>query len=67
MKSTFVAALICAGIGMVGIPVPGASAQEKPPATDVDGNIQWVFDYEEGKQISEETGKPMFVVFRCER
>ena len=36
-------------------------------AQPVDGKIQWVFDYELGKQLSETTGKPMFVVFRCER
>ena len=32
-----------------------------------DGNINWVYDYEEGKRRSQVTGKPMFVVFRCER
>lgn len=67
MKRPFVAALICAMIGMFAIPPLNACAQEKPPATKVDGNIDWVFDYEEGKQLSKETGKPMFVVFRCER
>jgi hypothetical protein len=42
-------------------------AHEKPDPQPVDGKIDWVFDYEEGKKLSRETGKPMFVVFRCER
>ena len=42
-------------------------ASEKPAPQPVDGNIHWVFDYQEGKRLSRETGKPMFVVFRCER
>jgi hypothetical protein len=42
-------------------------AHEKPEPQPVDGKIDWVFDYEEGKKLSRETGKPMFVVFRCER
>jgi hypothetical protein len=44
-----------------------SSAIEKPPAVDVDGNIKWVYDYDEGKLLSLASGKPMFVVFRCER
>lgn len=43
------------------------SAQDKPVSTPVEGKIEWVFDYEEGKQQSKKTGKPMFVVIRCER
>lgn len=42
-------------------------AQQKPEATPVDGKIKWVYDYEEGKRLSQSQGKPMFVVFRCER
>lgn len=44
-----------------------AWAREKPQPQPVDGKIKWVFDYEKGKRLSRETGKPMFVVFRCER
>ncbi len=40
---------------------------EKPEAVPVLGKISWVYDYAEGKKLSRETGKPMFVVFRCER
>ena len=46
-----------------------AAAQEiaKPAMQKIDGKISWVYDYEKGKSLSEESGKPMFVVFRCER
>lgn len=67
MKRPLLAVLICAWLGTIAISALEANAQEKPPATDVNGNIKWVFDYDEGKQISKKTGKPMFVVFRCER
>lgn len=33
----------------------------------VSGEIEWVYNYEEGKALARKTGKPMFVVFRCER
>jgi hypothetical protein len=26
----------------------------------------WLKDYEEGRRLARETGKPLFVVFRCE-
>ena len=44
-----------------------AEAIPKPAASPVEGNIHWVYDYAEGQKLSKETGKPMFVVFRCER
>lgn len=44
-----------------------AFSQEKPDATPVSGDIEWVFDIEEGRRLSRETGKPQFIVFRCER
>ena len=40
---------------------------EKIPPNPVDGKIQWVYSYEDGKQQARRTGKPLFVVFRCER
>jgi len=43
------------------------SAQDKPVATPVEGKIEWVFDLAEGQKISKATGKPIFIVFRCER
>ena len=42
-------------------------AQDKPPATKVDGNINWVFDLEEGRRLSKQQDRPLFIVFRCER
>nr|WP_148618845.1 hypothetical protein [Mariniblastus fucicola] len=44
-------------------------AQEipKPAMHRMDGTIEWVYDYEKGQELSQESGKPMFVVFRCER
>lgn len=43
------------------------SAIEKPETVPLSGKVKWVYDYEEGKRLSRELGKPMFVVFRCER
>lgn len=42
------------------------TADDVPPKP-VDGNIRWVYSYDEGRQLARDTGKPMFVVFRCER
>ena len=44
----------------------GLRAAEIPPV-EVSGKIRWVYDYEQGKQLARQNGKPMFVVFRCER
>ena len=40
---------------------------EKIAPSPVDGAIQWVHDYEEGRKLATESGKPLMVVFRCER
>ena len=37
------------------------------PSTPVTGKIQWVLNYSEGQKLARETGKPLLVVFRCER
>jgi hypothetical protein len=37
------------------------------PPQPVDGLIEWVYDYAEGQRQARATGKPLFVVFRCER
>ena len=44
-----------------------AFAQAKPKPQKIGGKIEWVYDYGEGKRLSGSTGRPMFVVFRCER
>ena len=51
---------------LLGSCVPVANAQ-KPESQKIDGKINWVYDYEEGKLLSESQDKPMFVVLRCER
>ena len=43
-----------------------AAAQDMKPVP-VTGNIQWVYTYAEGQKLARQTGKPLFVVFRCER
>jgi hypothetical protein len=45
------------------VPIRG----EDIPAQPVDGDVAWVYRYGEGKRLARETGKPLFVVFRCER
>lgn len=37
------------------------------PPQPVDGTIQWVYDYAEGQRLAKASGKPLFVVIRCER
>ncbi len=43
-----------------------AVAAEIPPQL-LGGKIDWVYSYDEGRQLARENGKPLFVVFRCER
>lgn len=47
--------------------VSNLAGQDKPESTPVDGKIEWVYDYAEGQLLSHRTGRPMFVVIRCER
>lgn len=53
----------------VALPLGGSPgrAADAPEPVPVDGKIDWVYQYEEGKRLARETGKPLFVVFRCER
>ncbi len=55
------------GLTLACVLTTSAFGLDKPKAQPVDGKIKWVYDYEEGKRLSKTTGKPMFVVFRCER
>ena len=48
-----------------GISMDGKAADV--PAVEVSGKVRWVYDYEQGKQLARQNGKPLFVVFRCER
>jgi hypothetical protein len=60
--------------GSVSLPLAGALltwglavwGAEVPPQP-VDGDISWVYNYAEGQRLARESGKPLFVVFRCER
>ena len=54
-------------LSLIALGAASAWASETPAPQAVGGKIEWVFDYEEGKKLGRETGKPMFVVFRCER
>ena len=51
----------------LGCGITSAIQGEEIPAVEVSGKIRWVYDYEQGKQLARQNGKPMFVVFRCER
>jgi len=57
MTAIFVALLGTAAVGPT----------EPIPSQPVDGTIHWVYRYAEGQKLARETGKPLFVVFRCER
>ena len=52
---------------LLAVSATASEAIEKPEPQPVVGKIEWVMDYDEGKKLSATTGKPMFVVFRCER
>ncbi len=43
------------------------SRGDEIPAKSVDGKITWLHKYEDAKKQAKESGKPLFVVFRCER
>ncbi|GBD36161.1 hypothetical protein HRbin36_01282 [bacterium HR36] len=45
----------------------GTLYAQGPKPNPVPGKIRWVYSYEEGKRLARETGKPLFVVIRCER
>lgn len=57
----------CIGQLAVVFVVAPALGGEKIPPQPVSGKIAWVYDYEEGRDAALRSGKPMFVVFRCER
>ncbi len=61
------AKLILMSVLLIGGACIAARGAEKPAQQDISGKIEWVYDYEEGRRASRETGRPMFIVFRCER
>ncbi len=65
MHVTKIVGLAVLGSLFGGISTPAVG--ETIPAVEIGGKIRWVYSYDEGKQRARETGKPLFVVFRCER
>ena len=61
LRLVFVTLLVCLPLRET----PGTTA-EKVAVQKVDGKIEWVYSYQTGKQQARQTGKPLFVVFRCE-
>ena len=57
---------ICFAVIFAGNATSNAWAERIPPSP-VGGKIDWVYNYEEGKERARKNGKPLFVVFRCER
>ncbi|MBI4660809.1 MAG: hypothetical protein HY735_18385 [Verrucomicrobia bacterium] len=51
---------------LVSIFATGTEEVETKPIS-VTGKIHWIFGYDQGQKLARETGKPMWVVFRCER
>jgi hypothetical protein len=57
---------ILSSVGVLAALVTSTAAA--PPESDpVEGRIDWVYDYAAGQRLAASSGKPMFVVFRCER
>jgi hypothetical protein len=47
---------------------PGSALRsEEIPPQKIPGRIDWVYRYAEGQRLAGQSGKPLFVVFRCER
>jgi hypothetical protein len=44
-----------------------ALGSEAIPPTPVEGKVQWVYDYDQAKAEARRSGRPLFIVFRCER
>jgi hypothetical protein len=59
--------LVCLAVLIVSSSIRVFSAGQTVPSIPVTGKIQWVLSYSEGQKLARETGKPLFVVFRCER
>ncbi len=57
----------CSGLVAAYLLAGTLAAVEKIPPQPLDGKIRWVYDYKEGQAEARRTGRPMFVVFRCER
>jgi len=58
---------LCSGLLAVFLLGGALEAVEKIAPQPVSGKVSWVYSYEEGQAEARRTGKPMFIVFRCER
>jgi hypothetical protein len=58
-----------AGVVLVMVAWPAAVAGDAVEVLPqpVSGKFSWVYRYDEGKELARQSGKPLFVVFRCER
>ena len=65
MTARFVSSRCVAGAMFFAVICLARAAAIEP--TPVTGKIKWVYSYAEGQKLARETGKPLFVVFRCER
>ena len=60
--------VVWTGLVLSAVCFAGAAAGgDKIPPQPVSGKLTWVYDYAEGKEAARQSGKPLFVVFRCER
>ena len=64
MVRKFLLGAICAAVAILTSVAADVTVIAPVPVT---GKIQWVYSYAEGQELARKTGKPMFVVFRCER
>ncbi len=58
--------VICLAVSILSSSSQLARSEEVKSAP-TSGNIQWIYSYAEGQKAARESGKPLFVVFRCER
>ncbi len=59
--------MTCVMAALVGLVMTSSAFAETIPPKPVEGKIKWVYSYDEGKKEARRTGKPLLVVFRCER
>ena len=57
---------ICLAAGM-GLTLSSGAEPSPIPVAPVSGGIEWIYDYAKGRDLAGQSGKPVFVVFRCER
>lgn len=59
------AALSFVAVALIGS--TAARSQHPPKPEPVEGKIDWVYSYDEGRELAAKHDKPLFIVFRCER